>query len=399
MTSKLFGNDVIEAWNPFDEGTQLSGLGLNRSAEGFDDGWIIAQRTSGWDLREALLSQGFLRKASRIIAMIVLRGDGIAALVSGYLLQVAGFGVAVQRTSRTYLPALMLSASSQALFCDILELRDAFSSLPRIQKRVVKWGSRSEPVVLPHSAVIVSEQFLLEMIQPKLFQVNPTSDDADWTIVSSRPLPESVIDHAFGSRTATFAPVQLEEGSDSMTCWIESLEDGWLFLMPDTSHSGWLISVGAPLNAQLERSRMISGQVRELGNPTREFPSYPRIAWPLGGENWLACGTAALAFDPLCGDGTGHALREAILASAVVRAAARGTNVNTLIAHYQARLVAGFKRHLAVCHEFYQSGGAGPWWDSTLESVKKGLTWCDRRLDSAGEFRYRLRGLELEPIR
>src|SRR5262249_61851582 len=97
--------------------------------------------------------QLFLVNASRILALIVLRGDGIGALVCGYLLQTAGFGVAMQRTSRTYLPALMLSASSQAVFCDILELRDAFSSLPRIQKRVVKWGPRSETVILPHSAV------------------------------------------------------------------------------------------------------------------------------------------------------------------------------------------------------------------------------------------------------
>jgi hypothetical protein len=293
----------------------------------------------------------------------------------------------------------MLSASSQALFCDILELRDAFSSLPRIQKRVVKWGPRSETVVLPHSAVIVSEQFLVEMLQQKLFHVNPNAHDVDWTIISSRPLPESVIECGFGSRTATVAPVQLEKGSDSTTCWIESLEDGWLFLMPSTPGSGWLISVGGPLNAHLEGSRMIAGQVRELGNPRREFPSYPRIAWPLCGKRWLACGTAALAFDPLCGDGTGHGIREAILASAVVRAAASGINVSALTAHYQARLTAGFKRHLAVCHEFYQSGGVGPWWDSALESVKEGLTWCDRQLDSAGEFRYRLRGLELEEIR
>jgi len=331
--------------------------------------------------------------------MIVIQGDGIAALACGSLLQRAGFSVAVRRTSRTYLPALMLSVSSQALFRDILQLPDAFPSLPRIQTRVVKWAPGSEAIALPHSAVIVSEESLLEMAKTK-FRVNPTSDDtADWTIISSQPLPESVIECDFGSRTATVAAVKLEKGSDSTACWIESLEDGWLFLMPDTLGSGWLISVGGPLNAQLEASRMVARQVRELGNASREFPSYPRIASPLCGEHWLACGTAALAFDPLCGDGTGHAIREAILASAVVRAAARGANVGALLAHYQARLLAGFRRHLAACHEFYQSGGSGPWWNSELESVKKGLAWCDGQLERAGDFHYRLRGLELEQIR
>ena len=36
------------------------------------------------------------------------------------------------------------------------------------------------------------------------------------------------------------------------------------------------------------------------------------------GPGWLSCGTAALSFDPICGDGTGHAVREGILAAAVI---------------------------------------------------------------------------------
>ncbi len=35
-----------------------------------------------------------------------------------------------------------------------------------------------------------------------------------------------------------------------------------------------------------------------------------------------------MAFDPICGDGTAHAIREAILAAAVIRALARGDPVN-----------------------------------------------------------------------
>ena len=60
------------------------------------------------------------------MATIVLQGDGIAALTCGHLLQSAGFGVSIERAPRAYLPALMLSASSQALFRDVLELRMLF---------------------------------------------------------------------------------------------------------------------------------------------------------------------------------------------------------------------------------------------------------------------------------
>ena len=254
-------------------------------------------------------------------------------------------------------------------------------------------------IVLPHSAVIVSEEFLLDRIA-KTVHFNGASDDLiDWTIFSSRPLPAPSAERAFGERMATVVPVQLESRSARATCWIESLEDGWLFLLPDDMPAGWLVSVGGSLETQLAHSEVVAAQVAHLSASPLEFPAYPRVAWPLAGKDWIACGTAAMAFDPLCGDGTGHAIREAILAAAVVRAAAAGGDIAELVKHFQMRLVAGFKRHLSVCAEFYESGGFGPWWKAELQSVREGLAWCDRQLTNAGDFHYRLRGFELERVR
>jgi hypothetical protein len=292
----------------------------------------------------------------------------------------------------------MLSASSQALFCDILNSQEAFSVLPRIERRVVKWGADAETVALPHSAVIVSEEFLLGLISESVRFNDAPDESQDWTIVSSRPLPEKSVECAFGKRTATVVPVQLEKRADPATCWIESVDDGWLFLIPDASGTGWLMSVGGPLDSHLSGSQLVAAQVAHLSLEPREFPAHPGVRWPLAGIDWLACGTAALAFDPLCGDGTGHAIREAILASAVLRAAARGANVQELTTHYQTRLVAGFKRHLSECQKFYESGGVGSWWNSAADSVREGLAWCDNQLSNAGDFRYRLRGFELERL-
>jgi flavin-dependent dehydrogenase len=66
-----------------------------------------------------------------------------------------------------------------------------------------------------------------------------------------------------------------------------------------------------------------------------EFSASPRIPAPLCGPGWLACGSAAMGFDPICGDGTAHAVREAILALAVIRGGDHG-----MPAHYEARLTA-----------------------------------------------------------
>jgi flavin-dependent dehydrogenase len=148
----------------------------------------------------------------------------------------------------------------------------------------------------------------------------------------------------------------------------------------------------------LAQSLLISEQIAETIASRGTFPSHPRIAEPLCEPGWLACGTAALGFDPLCGDGTGNAIREAILASAVVRAGIDGADVDALVAHYRNRLVAGFKRHLEACREFYQAGHSGPWWDQELNSLDRGLDWCARRLESAPGFRFRLSGFALEAI-
>jgi len=330
---------------------------------------------------------------------VAIVGHGVAAATCGYLLQSAGVAVAAQAAGRARLPAIMLSQSAQALFRDIFDLEDAFRGQLQIRKRVVKWGSRGKPVRVPHSAVVVSEAVLLETIRSKPHHVtSPPDDGIEWTIVSTPPPQAPSVEHAFGSRNATVVPVQLNKRSDPAACWIESLEQGWLFLLPGASGSGWLLSVGAQLESHIESSRMIAAEIEQLGQPAGVFPSHPRVCWPLCGERWLACGTAALGFDPLCGDGMANAMREAILASAIVRASARGANLNYLLAHYEARLLSGVKRHLGACREFYESGGPGPWWDSAASSIRQGLTWCDHRLTQVLPFRYRLSGLELEEV-
>jgi len=186
----------------------------------------------------------------------------------------------------------------------------------------------------------------------------------------------------------------MKPGSDPGACWIESLDEGWLFLVP-----GWLLSVGAPAETLLGRSRVVVAEIAGRGSSSGEFAAYARITSPLCAPGWLACGTAAMAFDPICGDGTAHAVREAILASAVIRALANGGSVEDLLAHYEARLTGGLQRHLRLCRSFYLSGGTGALWTSELEAIERGIQWSDAKLGAYTGFRYQLRGFELEAVR
>ena len=330
---------------------------------------------------------------------IVIKGDGVAAYCSLRLLKMAGHRAMLARTERPRLPAIMLGDASLALIRDVFDRPDLFRNLPRIQRRIVAWEKNAEPLPLEHSAVVVSEEYLLDNLRLDL----PMNDaeappDADWTIFASRPLPHGATEKRFGTRVASAARVRLKDERDSTACWIESLEDGWLFLIPDTSESGWLLSVGQGPETLLGRSRIIAERIESCAPASGEFPACPRILSPLGETGWLACGTAAMAFDPICGDGTAHAIREAILASAVIRAIAGGENSTELIAHYQARLTAGFQRHLALCQEFYRSGYGGAWWDSELNALERGLQWCANEYVNHPQFRYQLDGFELKSL-
>jgi hypothetical protein len=329
------------------------------------------------------------------MACAAIRGQGVAASCCAYLLDAAGFRLSPIRQPRRSVPAVVVSLATQTLVSDVLQQPDLFNGLPRIDRRVVAWGPKAEPVVIPHSAVALSEEELLDRIQPRL----PAADSgqaAEWTVFASRPLPESAVERHFGSRQATAVAAELKT-PEASACWIESLESGWLFLIP-----GWLITVGGAPQTLLAGSRLVADQIRGVSHETAGFPAYPRIADPLcdplGTPAWLACGSAAMAFDPICGDGTGNAVREAILAAAVIRAAARGEAVDGLMAHYRSRLIAGFRRHLELSLDFYRTGNGGPWWEREIQALERGVAWCGGQLAAQPAFHYRLSGFDLLPI-
>ncbi len=322
---------------------------------------------------------------------MLIRGDGVAASCCAYLLGKTGFHIELETVDRPRLPVILLGDRALALVRDIFGKRELLADAPRVRKRVVAWGPRAAPVTLEHSALIVAGEDLLDAIRPA---AAPTGGlNIPWTIHAARPLPAPATCHCFGSRLAQAVAVSLKPHADSETCWIESLGEGWLFLIP-----GWLLAVGNSAEFLLSRSRVVAAQIASCDAAQGSFPAYARIASLLAGPGWLASGTAAMAFDPICGDGTAHAVREAILASAVLRAIASGGNAPDLLAHYQARLTAGFQRHLLLCREFYRTGGNGPFWQSELEAIDRGIEWCKAALAEHGVFRYGLRGLELEPL-
>jgi hypothetical protein len=332
---------------------------------------------------------------------VLVRGDGVAAACCVRSLSAHDLAVSVVRTGRPRLSAVLLGEATQSLLADLFMDKKLFAGLPRIRKRVVAWGPGSQPIVLPHSAVVISEHDLLERLWARVqapLEANQNTENrntAAWEIISSQTEDHGRDERRFGSRSAFVSNVQLKTAADRESCWAESLDAGWLFLFPVHGASACLISVGGPAPSLIAQSRLIAAQVEAPIISAAEFPAYPRILSELCGPGWLACGTAAVSFDPLCGEGVANAVREAILASAVIRAAVQGSDVESLLAHYHSRLMSGFLRHLQMCRHYYSTGGTGPFWSAELQLLQLGIEWLSERLHPQPSPRYRLAGFEL----
>ncbi len=329
-------------------------------------------------------------------AVVCIEGDGIAACCCARLLASAGAKVAVSKGVRRAIPAILLSQATQRLLSDIFHTENLFEGAHRIRKRIVAWGPGAPVKVLEHSALVLPEQVLLERMWQRTGNVAAAATSASWTVFSSAKT-SSAAHRSFGSRMATFSRVRLLPDAEPDACWIESVGKGWLFLVATGDQNGAILSVGAKDDELLSESRLVRKQIESRVAGETAFPAYPRIAAELCGESWLSCGTAAMNFDPLCGEGAGNAVREAILAAAAIKADAGGADSSSLLAEYSTRLTAGFVRHLHLCREFYSRGPAGPFWDSAVEPLGEGIAWLEQRLDIAPACRYRLRGFDLEP--
>jgi hypothetical protein len=330
---------------------------------------------------------------------VLVRGDGVAAVCCVQSLSALDLPVSIVKASRPKLSAVLLSQGTQSLLIDLFMDKNLFQGLPQIRKRAVAWGPGSQTTVLPHSALVISERDLLERLWSRVQKpIEATRDTAAWEIISSRMESPGREERRFGSRSAFVSNVQLKTNADRESCWAESLDDGWLFLFPVSGASACLISVGGPGSSLIAQSHLIAAQVEAPITTASEFPAYPRILSQLCAPGWLACGTAAVAFDPICGEGVANAVREAILASAVIRAAAQGSGVESLLVHYNSRLMSGFLRHLQVCHHYYSTGGTGTFWSSELQLLQQGVEWLSGRLHPQSSPRYRLAGFDLVAI-
>lgn len=328
---------------------------------------------------------------------ILLRGRGVAVATASHLLGRAGLPYGREAGQRRPVPAIMLSDPAQALLRDVFGKPDLFANRPRIARRIVRWGDR-DVTDMPHGAVVVSEADLAAALDPPdQADVRPAEPSGhDFAIHAMPPFPDTEM-LRFGERLSVSALVTLRPEAPPATCWIEAVDSGWLFLIPDADRSdrAWLLAVGGSPDQLVNHAPLIAPLIDTLEPAGGTFDTSPRMLARMAGPGWLACGTAAIGFDPICGDGTAQAAREGILASALVAALARGEDPDRLATHYHSLLLAALRRHLQLSLPFYASGGAQRWWHEQYAAARAGYDATTALLAQLPEPRYLLKGFDL----
>jgi flavin-dependent dehydrogenase len=315
----------------------------------------------------------------------IVAGGGIAGLSCARLLARHGWEIEVWCGATRALPAFVINATTQCLMRDIWQADDdLFAGAHPLNGRLVWWGTVGngnpvgEPALTMRGEVLV-DRLLSRLVREsrgrvRVFTQTLTPEEAirragdeGWLVEATGRTGALATAHGLatrypvGRRRAIGVQARLTAAASRDLSAIETVERGWLFFAPLSSDHA-LIQAMVPatthepeavLREILHQTRRIACWVGELVTAARFFNAAPEMLSPLCGDRWIAVGEAAVALDPLCGDGTGYAARSAILAAAVMEAVSSQEPAACCLGHYDQRLSRAFEHHLVECLRFY----------------------------------------------
>jgi 2-polyprenyl-6-methoxyphenol hydroxylase-like FAD-dependent oxidoreductase len=359
--------------------------------------------------------------------IIRITGRGVAALCCARVLAERGWEVRLEAAPPPRLPLLVLNGVTVALLEEIFgdgAIRRAGGH--PLRARQVRWGTdtfaRVEEPSLGVAGDVLVESLLAELLACHAHRValdpsetpergaplgaSPTFEpESGWTIAGGGGSGGGARRQCWGTRKLLAGELPLQ-ASDDATTWMESTPRGWVFMAPRNAARAMVQAVvpavaadpRAQLLALLGETREIRHQVGGHLDSVRIFTTAPAIAEPVCRPGWIAVGEDAVRLDPLSGEGTGYAIRTAILAASVLDAIAAGLPAAEGLAHYRARLHATFASHLRACLAFYDAAGFDATWEAERRATRAGLDHLEGALATWPGFTLGLRGFTLVPL-
>ena len=130
--------------------------------------------------------------------------------------------------------------------------------------------------------------------------------------------------------------------------------------------------------------RSMSALIEEIVGEPAGFAAMPRLAMTPCASRSIDVGDAAVALDPLSGNGVGSGLRSAILAAAVLEAAERDAMPQACFDHYAQRLRKTMRSHVQSCVEFYGQAAHAAGWRAEIGMMVEALHRLPTEPESGG---------------
>ncbi len=324
---------------------------------------------------------------------ILIVGQGISALTCAKLLLLNGWQVQIMSTSSYSKPTLVLNPMTYNLLQNIWSI-DLTAISYQFSRRKVLWaedlithdnggytieGDTLQKYLMQNLHSFHHKDISTQKHQGKLdfnHLLKTRANKNFWFInASGREKKTSNNTHttnSYGNRLIVSFNVKLRKESE--TCWTETTKNAWFFLAPSTKKTGVLQIMLPKPNSNfkelIEETIFIKDQI-ESYYITAKFKAFPQISFPLYGKNWSSLGEAAMCFDPLCGDGTGYAIKEALLTTAIISSIAKGIPFEDCLNHYKYRLCKTFIVHIQNSLEYYMKAFTSSIWQLEIQSMKK----------------------------
>jgi len=338
-----------------------------------------------------------------------VHGGGVAALTAARLLALKGWTVDLWTGRRVSAgPRLLLSDSTWSLLGALWGLdRDQYPVAHPIRYRTVLTDA-APATTTAHIGWSLQLDDLRETLALRLSDTpsgrltvhredpvdfHAPNGDRGWAVIAARnadrsqapdgvtTFPSATGHVSAGSRCVRAADAPLRRSAPRDACAFEWVAAGWLFAAPlDTDRALLqLMTPGADghddaaaLAEAVSQSRLVSALIEEPTGTNRRWESSPYLKDPWPHLRRIRIGEAAVGFDPICGDGCGHAMRTAVLAVAALDAIESGESPVDVRRHYRQRLGYAFFSHLQTCREIYATAVQSSIWADEL-----------RRMDSA----------------
>lgn len=319
---------------------------------------------------------------------VFIKGEGIAALSAAQMLSKRGVPIAIQQEQFYNRPVLLLPEISCWLLMDIWDKRqDILSSGTVISVKKV-YEQNGQKTEFSYSGYAVDQNILQKSLKSILMEKYNTiswlspfessiNSKNDW-IINAVPYENNCYE-CFGNRClAVFRVRERDRLPVNAECRMIMSRNYWIFFFPVNNESA-IVQVMHPHGLSIRFEEIADVILNKTGislenlNHTGNliFNAAPRILRSVCENREIPIGQSIAKYDPIAGDGTGHALRSADWACKIILSALQGNDFENLLQQYHRSIKHHFIEHHATCQGIYKSFKGLRWKQEFFENDKK----------------------------